>query len=131
MTLAILLKLTPTVLGQLVSIDFRTLRFGGFSFASAAEPAGPALRFIAPEDVRPADLVVDLRSLAEAPASPFPGALRIDVEHVEKAGLPGTCPSHSASRVILCCRSGIRAWRAARALQRAGQADLALIALGD
>jgi molybdopterin/thiamine biosynthesis adenylyltransferase/rhodanese-related sulfurtransferase len=131
MTLAILLKLTPTVLGQLVSIDFRTLRFGGFSFASAAEPAGPALRFIGPEDVRPADLVVDLRSLAEAPASPFPGALRIDVEHVEKAGLPGTCASHSASRVILCCRSGIRAWRAARALQRAGQADLALIALGD
>jgi molybdopterin/thiamine biosynthesis adenylyltransferase/rhodanese-related sulfurtransferase len=131
MALAILLKLTPTVLGQLVSIDFRTLRCGGFSFASAPEPPGAALRFIAPEDVRADDLVIDLRSLAEAPASPFPRALRLDVAEVERAGLPATGASHSASRVILCCRSGIRAWRAAQALQRAGHADLALIALGD
>jgi len=33
--------------------------------------------------------------------------------------------------VVLCCRSGIRAWRAAQALRRSGHADLALIALGD
>jgi sulfur-carrier protein adenylyltransferase/sulfurtransferase len=127
LTLAILLGLTPTVLGQLVSVDFRTLRFSGFSFASAREPAAPPLRFIAPEEVREADLVVDLRSLTEAPVSPFPGALRLGVEEVERAGLPDT----SAARVVLCCRSGIRAWRAAQALHRAGRADLALIALGD
>ncbi|HEY7888563.1 MAG TPA: HesA/MoeB/ThiF family protein [Steroidobacteraceae bacterium] len=127
LTLAILLKLTPTVLGQLVSVDFRTLRFSGFSFASAREPAGPVLRFIAPEEVRAADLVVDLRSLTEAPVSPFPGALRIGVEEVEGAGLPDAL----AARVVLCCRSGIRAWRAAQFLRRTGHADLALIALGD
>jgi rhodanese-related sulfurtransferase len=85
------------------------------------------LRFIAPEEVRAADLVVDLRSLTEAPESPFPGALRVGVEDVERAGLPDA----SHSRVVLCCRSGIRAWRAAQALQRTGHADLALIALGD
>ncbi len=127
MTLAILLDLQPTVLGQLVSIDFRALRFGGFSFTGAREPAGPALRFIAPQEVRAADLVVDLRSLAEAPSSPFPSALRIGVEHIEKDGIA----DRSAARVVLCCRSGIRAWRAARALQQAGRTDLALIALGD
>ena len=127
LTLAILLKLTPAVLGQLVSVDFRTLRFSGFSFASAREPAGPVLRFIAPEEVRAADLVVDLRSLTEAPVSPFPGALRIGVEEVEGAGLPDAL----AARVVLCCRSGIRAWRAAQFLRRTGHADLALIALGD
>jgi len=127
MALAILLDLQPTVLGQLVSIDFRTLRFSGFSFASACEPAGPALRFIAPQEVRAADLVIDLRSLTEAPSSPFPSALRIDVEHIEREGVAG----RPAARVVLCCRSGIRAWRAARALQRAGRADLALVALGD
>ena len=127
MTLSILLKLTPTVLGQLVSVDFRTLRFSGFSFASAREPSGPMLRFIAPEEVRDADLVVDLRSLTEAPVSPFPHALRVGVEEVERAGLPDT----STSRVVLCCRSGIRAWRAAQALRRTGHADLALIAIGD
>jgi rhodanese-related sulfurtransferase len=127
LALAILLELTPTALGQLVSVDFRTLRFSGFSFASAHEPLAPALRFIAPEEVSEADLVVDLRSLTEAPVSPFPGALRVDVEEVERAGLPDA----SASRVVLCCRSGIRAWRAAQALRRAGRANLALIAFGD
>jgi rhodanese-related sulfurtransferase len=126
-TLALLLELTPTVLGQLTRVDFHTLRCSGFSFAAAPEPAGPALRFIAPEEVRAADLVVDLRSLTEAPESPFPGALRVGVEDVERAGLPDA----SHSRVVLCCRSGIRAWRAAQALQRTGHADLALIALGD
>ena len=127
LTLSILLKLTPTVLGQLVSVDFRTLRFSGFSFASAHEPPAPTLRFIAPEEVRDADLVIDLRSLMEAPVSPFPHALRVGVEEVERAALLDT----PASRVVLCCRSGIRAWRAAQALQRRGHADLALIALGD
>lgn len=127
MTLAILLRLTPSVLGQIVSVDFHTLRFSGFSFASAREPTEPTLRFIAPEEVREADLVVDLRSLAEAPVSPFAGALRVGVEDVERGGLPEA----SAARVILCCRSGIRAWRAAEALRREGHADLALIALGD
>jgi molybdopterin/thiamine biosynthesis adenylyltransferase/rhodanese-related sulfurtransferase len=127
LTLAILLELTPTVLGRLVSVDFRSLRFSGFSFGSAREPPGPALRFIAPEEVRAADLVIDLRSLSEAPVSPFQRALRIGVDEVERAGLPQA----SASRVVLCCRSGIRAWRAAQALRRAGHADLALIALGD
>jgi sulfur-carrier protein adenylyltransferase/sulfurtransferase len=127
LTLAILLELTPTVLGQLVSVDFRTLRFSGFSFAAAREPTAPALRFIAPEEVRQADLVVDLRSLTEAPVSPFRGALRLGVEEIETAGLADT----SAARVVLCCRSGIRAWRAAQALRRAGRAELALIALGD
>lgn len=125
--LSILLKLTPTVLGQLFSVDFRTLRVSGFSFASAPEPLEPPLRFIAPEEVGAADLVVDLRSLTEAPESPFPGALRVDVEEVESKGLPDA----SGSRVVLCCRSGIRAWRAAQALRRTGRADLALIALGD
>jgi molybdopterin/thiamine biosynthesis adenylyltransferase/rhodanese-related sulfurtransferase len=127
LTLAILVQLEPTVLGQLTSVDFRTLRFSGFSFAAAREPSGPALRFIAPEDVRAADLVIDLRSLTEAPVSPFPTALRISVEDIERAGLADT----PASRVVLCCRSGIRAWRAAVALRRAGHDALALIALGD
>ncbi|HEY6516715.1 MAG TPA: HesA/MoeB/ThiF family protein [Steroidobacteraceae bacterium] len=127
MTLAILLELTPSPLGQLVSVDFRTLRFSGFAFSAAREPAGPTLRFIAPEEVGATDLVIDLRSLTEAPVSPFQQALRIDVEEVERAGLPAA----AASRVVLCCRSGIRAWRAAQSLRQAGHANLALIAFGD
>jgi len=77
--------------------------------------------------VRGADLVIDLRSLTEAPVSPFPAALRIGVEDIERGGLA----DRSAARVVLCCRSGIRAWRAAQSLRRAGHDDLALIAIGD
>jgi len=35
------------------------------------------------------------------------------------------------ARVVLCCRSGVRAWRAARALQVHGYGNLALLALGE
>ncbi|MBW4051545.1 MAG: HesA/MoeB/ThiF family protein [Proteobacteria bacterium] len=127
LTLALLLQLSPTMLGELVSVDFRSLRFSGFSFAAASEPEAPPLRFIAPEHVSEADVVVDLRSLTEAPKSPFPSALRVGVEEVERTGLAQV----RDARVVLCCRSGIRAWRAAEALRRAGHTDLALIALGD
>ncbi len=128
MVISLLLELQPAVLGQLVTVDFRTLRFGGFSFAGAREPSGAVLPFIAADQVDSTDLVIDLRSLAEAPVSPIAAALRIDVDAVEgSAGreLP------AAPRIVLCCRTGVRAWRAARALQKQGRANLALIAFGE
>ncbi len=127
LALALLLRWQPPVLGRLLSVDFRTLHVGGFSFATAAEPAGQAIPFIAPAEVCRDDLVIDLRSLAETPVSPFPAALRIGVEALENAELqfPGE------PRIVLCCRSGVRAWRAAQALRRQGHADLALIAMGE
>ena len=64
-------------------------------------------------------------SLAEAPVSPFPDALRLGVEEVAEADLPG------GARIVLCCRSGIRAWRAARALLSERAREVALVALGD
>ena len=127
MALALLLKWEPTVLGRLISIDFRTLRTGGFSFAGASEPAGATLRFIAPSEVSERDIVIDLRSPLEAPRSPFGSALRVGVEALEK----GEMRFPTEPRIVLCCRTGVRAWRAARALERQGHANLALIALGE
>ena len=127
LVLSLLLGLEPGVLGQIVTIDFRSLRLGGFSFAAAPEPEGVVLPFIAADQVDSADLVIDLRTLAEAPVSPIGAALRLEVDALEgDAGraLP------QAQRTVLCCRTGVRAWRAARALQRQGRANLALIALG-
>lgn len=126
MALALLLGLQPSPLGELVTVDFRALRFGGFSFKSAIEPVGNALGFISPEEVRAGDIVVDLRSLEEAPASPIADALRLRVEDIERGNrqFPGEV------RVVLCCRSGVRAWRAARALERQGHRRLALVAFG-
>jgi molybdopterin/thiamine biosynthesis adenylyltransferase/rhodanese-related sulfurtransferase len=127
MTLAWLLQLQPPVLGRLVSVDFQALHFGGFSFMGAPEPVGTALSFIAPAQVRSSDTVIDLRSAEEAPVSPFAQALRVDVDTLERADpdLP-----HDR-RVVLCCRSGVRAWRAARALEGYGHHELALVALGE
>jgi molybdopterin/thiamine biosynthesis adenylyltransferase/rhodanese-related sulfurtransferase len=138
MVLSSLLGLDPPVLGQLVTVDFHSLRFGGFSFGDAREPAGAVVPFIAVDEVDSTDVVIDLRSLTEAPKSPIPQALRIDVAGVETdAG--NTWPptgitiqgNDRAPRIVLCCRTGVRAWRAARALQQRGHTNLALIAFGD
>ncbi|MGH8219028.1 MAG: ThiF family adenylyltransferase [Steroidobacteraceae bacterium] len=126
MTLALLLGLQPSPLAELVSIDFRALRFGGFSFKGAAEPAGRTLAFISPHELAEGDIAVDLRSLEEAPVSPIPNALRLRVEEVER----GDRQFPAEARVVLCCRSGVRAWRAARALERQGHYHLALVAFG-
>jgi molybdopterin/thiamine biosynthesis adenylyltransferase/rhodanese-related sulfurtransferase len=126
LTLALLLALEPTVLGRLISIDFRTLHVGGFSFIGAVEPAD-ALTFISPGDVGTSDLVIDLRGLAEAPVSPFASARRFGVEALEK----GEHALPRGPRIVLCCRTGVRAWRAGRALGAQGHRNVALIALGE
>jgi thiamine-phosphate diphosphorylase len=47
LTLALLLGLTPSPRGRLISIDFQALHFGGFGFSGASEPAQGSLTFIA------------------------------------------------------------------------------------
>jgi rhodanese-related sulfurtransferase len=81
--------------------------------------------FIAPDAVTADDLVVDLRSLEEAPRSPFAGARRLDVDRVETL-----LAEPSPRRIVLCCRSGQRALAAADRLRERGVANLALVALG-
>src|SRR5579863_7729784 len=126
LTLAILLAWEPSVLGRLIHVDFRSLHFGGFSFTGARAGGALTLPFIAPAEVAGSDIVIDLRGIDEAPQSPFPRALRLGVEALESA-------AHHfppEPRIVLCCRSGVRAWRAARALEAQGHRNLALIALG-
>ncbi|HYX75157.1 MAG TPA: HesA/MoeB/ThiF family protein [Steroidobacteraceae bacterium] len=127
LALALLVDWAPSVRGRMLSLDLRTLHVGGFSFATAREPTEAPIPFIAPAEVCGGDVVIDLRSLNEAPVSPFQSALRIEVEALEHAPLefPGE------ARVVLCCRSGLRAWRAARTLRSRGHDKLALIALGE
>jgi len=125
--IALLLHWEPSPLGQLTTVDFRTLRTGGFSFRSASEPVGSLLYFIAPEQVSNQDTVIDLRGSDEAPTSALLAALRIGVDEIERSANRFS----EESRIVLCCRTGVRAWRAARALQRRGHRDLALVAFGD
>jgi molybdopterin/thiamine biosynthesis adenylyltransferase/rhodanese-related sulfurtransferase len=127
LALALLLAWQPSVAGRLLSVDFRTLHVGGFAFGSATEPVQPPVPFIAASEVGSTDIVIDLRSLTETPVSPFATALRLEVEALESAQLQFP----SETRVVLCCRSGVRAWRAAQALQRQGHDKLALLAIGE
>jgi molybdopterin/thiamine biosynthesis adenylyltransferase/rhodanese-related sulfurtransferase len=127
MTMSVILNLRPLVLGQLVSVDFNPLHFGGFRFTGAEEPdAATALRFIAPSDLSTEDSVVDVRSPAEITKAPFSAKYCMTVDQIAE-----TEPHFQrAERVVLCCRSGVRAWRAARILQTRGYQNIALIALG-
>jgi molybdopterin/thiamine biosynthesis adenylyltransferase/rhodanese-related sulfurtransferase len=125
LTLHLLLGLEPTVLGRVITFDAAKLAFGGFGFEGSPEPEA-SVPFIAPDAVAPDDLVVDLRSLDEAPVSPFAGARRLDVDHVEEI----VTQPRPSQRIVLCCRSGQRSLMAADRLRCRGIANLALVALG-
>jgi molybdopterin/thiamine biosynthesis adenylyltransferase/rhodanese-related sulfurtransferase len=125
LALHLLLGLEPSVLGRVTTFDARRLAFGGFDFAGSPEPDS-SIPFIAPDAVTADDLVVDLRSLEEAPVSPFEDARRLEVDGVEALVTSAT----SSRRIVLCCRSGQRALMAADRLRERGLANLALVALG-
>ena len=125
LALHLLLGLEPSALGRVITFDARRLGFGGFGFAGSPEPE-QFVPFIAPASVTADDLVVDLRSLEEAPQSPFAGARRLDVDHVATL-LAEPTPQ---GRIVLCCRSGQRALAAADRLREGGLDNLALVALG-
>ncbi|MEL6677987.1 MAG: HesA/MoeB/ThiF family protein [Pseudomonadota bacterium] len=122
MALAHLLGLTPSPLGALTRVDARTLRTSTMRFAGAPEPE-KAHRFISPAEVTEDDTVYDLRPKAEAPRPAHPAALRM---------LPDAFARHEprpdTTRVVLCCRSGLRAWTAARHLSAYWDGPIALIA---
>lgn len=127
MALAVLLRLAPSPLGRLVSFDGRDFRFSGFRFYGAPEPEDTVLRFLGESEIKDADFVVDLRGTDEAPRPIVPAALRYSVEEIA-AGGPVPEPGQ---RAVLCCRSGLRSWQAARRLQEVWSGDIFLVALGD
>jgi len=126
MALLLALDLSPSPLGRVISFDARRLGFGGFSFARAPEPLSGSFPFIAPSQLSASDIVVELRGVEEAPVAATPNAIRLAVEEIDRLALDET----DGRRVVLCCRSGIRAARAAGRLAARGAGDLALMALG-
>jgi molybdopterin/thiamine biosynthesis adenylyltransferase len=127
MALLVLLALTPSPLGQLVSVDLKRHAFGGFRFDGAPEPEDPCFSFIARDAIGPGDIVIELRDPAEAPQAIHPGARRANVADFE-AGSVDLDPDR---RVVMCCRSGLRAWRAAAALRSRRPGPIALLAAGE
>jgi len=122
MVLQILLGIAPSPLGRLTRCDMTALRFGGFVFDGAPEPR-VSLPFVSRADLLPDDQVVELRSMEDAPDAVSAGALRTRPEEVTDIGVV------SGRRVVLCCATGLRAWRAAERLRQVGHDDLALLAM--
>jgi molybdopterin/thiamine biosynthesis adenylyltransferase len=123
LTLAAVLGTEPVPHGRVISVDLRQLRFSSFSFLNAPEPV-QSLSFISVSQLAHADLVLDLRSEAEIAEAPLAAATRIAAADVD--ALLGTEPSR---RIVLCCRSGVRAWRAAHRLANLGRTQVAMLAL--
>lgn len=126
MALLLALGREPSPLGRVISFDARRLGFGGFSFAGAPEPLSGSFPFIAPSQLSAGDIVVELRGVEEAPVAAAPDAIRLTVDEIDRLSLNDT----KGRRVVLCCRTGIRAARAASRLATRGAPDLALMALG-
>lgn len=124
LALKALLNHQPSPRGQLFIFRLQDLQVSAFRFDDAAEPED-ALPFIAPSHIRPDDTVIELREAAEAPRLPAPHARRMARADMLAADLP------RAGRIVLCCRTGLRAWGAAQDLRQAGYGNLALLAAGD
>lgn len=120
MALSVILGLEPRPLGRLVSWDAGAWRMGGFRFDGAPEPADP-LPFVARDQIRPDDLLIDLRT--EGP--PIAGARHVPPERIAQLD-PGP-----AARVVLACRTGLRAHHAGRTLRATWPGPIALLALND
>ncbi|WP_375263342.1 ThiF family adenylyltransferase [Palleronia sp.] len=125
MAIALLAGIDPSPLGHLVTVDGRNLRFGGFRFDGAPEPASQP-RFLAPSQIAEGDFLVDLRAEQEAPLV-RPDAHRLPVTAF---GPDGPVPA-AGQRAVLCCRSGLRSWAAAERLAGVWDGDIFLVALGD
>ncbi len=126
MALAVLLGLAPSPLGQVIRFDAARWRFGGFRFDGAPEPA-EVWPFLAPGDIAEDDFTVDLRGSEETPEPATPWARRLAVEEFG----PGGPVPEPGQRAVLCCRSGLRSWHAARRLSEAWTGEIALVAMGD
>lgn len=119
MALSVVLGLSPSPLGQLTRLDGG--RLTQFRFDGAPENHGP--RFVSREELRADDLVIDLRPADEAARKATPDALR-------QPGYGATGPlPQDGQRVVLACRSGLRAWRAADQLARRWPGEITLLAL--
>lgn len=119
MVLAQILGLQPSPLGRVVTLDLASWRLGGFSFATAAESLG--FGFVAASQITPGDTVVDLRPAGSV--QPLPGAQTMSAAELADWPIP-------LDRVVLCCSSGLRAWRGAQVLAGRGATALALLADG-
>lgn len=122
--LSLLLGISPSPVSTLFHWDAKSGHFNHFSFRNAVDPA-EFYPFLALSQLEKSDRVIDLRPSDEQPKFSWPGkqAVQLDALQYHAASLP------KQGRIILCCKTGLRAARAARLLTQGGFSNLALLAL--
>lgn len=121
MALAVILRLQPDPLGQLLRFDMGTYRTSAFRFDGAAEPGG-FFPFIGRETLSERDRIIELRAPDEAPEPIHARAERIAPDSLQDR-LDG-----KNQRLVLCCATGLRAWRAAEDIHDTWPGEIVLIA---
>ncbi len=124
MALSVLLDHEPSPIGRLISVDLANWRFTSLCFAQAQEPQGEVLSFISEAEIALSDCVVELRGVDEMPTLITPHAVRISLDELPNWSAPPT------KRIVLICRSGVRAAQAAYQLNERGISNIALLAGG-
>ena len=133
MALAVLLGQQPSPLGLMVSVDLSSYEFRRFRFDLAPEPDGVDYPFIGRASITPDDCVIDLRNTDESAELCVPHATRVLPDALSEwlhIHLAHAAP-RTEQRLILACRSGLRAWRAADAIRADWLGDIYLMAVGE
>lgn len=126
LALALVLGSGPDPRGRLLRWDGERLGFSSFDFSNAPDP-DVAWPLLACRDITSGDIVIDLRTAGESKRAVTPSARHCTPDAIEAVSvfLP------LSRRIVLACRSGIRAARAAAVLDRHGHDNIALLAMGD
>ncbi|KJZ18056.1 thiamine biosynthesis protein ThiF [Loktanella sp. S4079] len=119
MTLQVLLGHQPSPLGILVNIDMRTHHFSQIDFCNAPEP-DVLFPFISISDIAETDQIIDLRPETESPTLAHPRAVRWCGPLADYTELS------TSRRTVICCKSGLRAWRTAEQLAERGLTNICL-----
>ena len=130
-TLLTLLNTKPSALGRLFNFDGLKLNFTSIDFSQAKEPEQMPLRFIDQNMIDINDFVIELRDQREAPQPICQTAKRISIDEINHARIVPEFDNilQQGNRVVFCCQSGIRAWRAARLIDDYYSGELVLIAV--
>lgn len=122
--MSLLLELDPSPLGRLLRFNGRAFRFSEFDFSAADEPSEGGFAFTTLADVSKDDFFAELRSVEEAPVAAVGHARRLSADSFGS----GRLRPDPGQRAIMCCRTGLRAWKAARRLSEVWDGDIRLIA---
>lgn len=111
----------PAPLGQMMIFDLKRFAPSAFRFDGAPEPE-ISWRFLSRADLADQPQVIELRPDTESPEPACANALRVLPDDIATVAIDPHQP------VTLCCHSGLRAWRAGRALAALGQKEITLFA---